>query len=83
MRDTTPTNVPPYDQDPREFALQLAVVLERLDERSTQAVSRVEAACAALERESAAAARALAVEREQLADDQLPGSRRLLRLECA
>lgn len=67
MRDTEPTIAPPPDQDPREFALQLAVVLERLDERSTQAVARVEAACVALEREFAAAAHALAVEHGQLA----------------
>lgn len=70
MRGAEPTTVPPRDHDPREFALQLAVVLERLDERSTQAVSRVEAACAALEHESATAAQALAVERRQLAAAQ-------------
>lgn len=33
----------PDGHDPREFALQLAVVAERLDERSTRAVERVEA----------------------------------------
>ena len=37
----------PDGHDPREFALQLAVVAERLDERSTRAVERVEAVAAA------------------------------------
>ena len=33
----------PHDRDPREVALQLAIVAERLDERSARAVQRVEA----------------------------------------
>lgn len=80
MSGPRPGIVPPDGQDPREFALQLAVVLERLDERSVQAVARVEAACAALERDSAAAARALAAERSQVASSRHAADRSRLRL---
>lgn len=59
--------VPPNDLDPREFALQLAVVADRLDERSVLAVERVEAAGAAIAREAGEAARALAAERGRIA----------------
>ncbi|MBD7987971.1 hypothetical protein H9645_08005 [Luteimonas sp. Sa2BVA3] len=57
---------PPEGTDPREFALQLAAVAARLDERSAQAVEQVEAASAALARQGATAAQALAVERTQV-----------------
>lgn len=56
----------PGPGDPREFALQLALVAERLDERSARAVSRVETACAGLEQDVARAVRALADERERI-----------------
>lgn len=65
----------PASIDLREFALQLAAVAERLDERSARAVARVEAASAVLECEAAAAAaaaRALASEREQAATAPRP-----------
>ena len=65
----------PARTDPREFALQLAAVAERLDERSARAVARVEAASAVLEREAAAAARSLAIGRGQAATAPQPGAR--------
>ena len=58
---------PPPELDPREFALQLAVVLQRLDDRSEGAVARVEAACDALGQTSRSAAQALGAERQKLA----------------
>lgn len=67
---TDPHAPPPPGPDPREFALQLAVVAERLDERSAHAVGRVEKTCAAFERSAAEAARALAAERSQAASDR-------------
>src|SRR5690606_27759473 len=69
-------NVPPMsiaspdDTDPREFALQLAVIAARLDERSARAVQRVEAASAELGRQAASAAQALARERREAATIQ-------------
>lgn len=80
MSSPRPGPVPPDGQDPHEFALQLAVVLERLDERSIRAVSRVEAACAALKRDSAAAARGLAAERGRIAGNLYAADRSRLRL---
>lgn len=71
---------PPADLDPREFALQLAVVADRLDERSAQAVGRLEAACVAVEREAGAAARALAAERGQVAKARQAAEAARLRL---
>lgn len=70
----------PAGPDPREFALQLAAVAERLDERSARAVARVEAASAGLEREAAAAARALAAERGQVATAQRLAAQARIRL---
>lgn len=60
----------PDDTDPREFALQLAVIAARLDERSARAVQRVEAASAELGRQAASAAQALARERREAATIQ-------------
>lgn len=60
--DQEPAHVPPAGLDPREFALQLAVVADQLDERSAQAVGGLEVACAAIERETRVAARMLAAE---------------------
>lgn len=54
----TPPDLPPRSPDPREFALQLAVVAERLDQRSALAVARVEAAGTALEQTLSNAGRA-------------------------
>ena len=66
--------------DPREFALQLAVVAERLDERSVRAVERMEAACARLERDVGSAAAALAGERMRFAAGEQAASTARLRL---
>ena len=74
------TSTPPADADPREFALQLAVIAERLDERSAQAVVRVEAASARLEREATGAAHALAAERRQAATAQQLAAQSHIRL---
>ena len=54
-------------RDPREFALQLAVVAERLDERSARAVERVESVAAAFAEEAARARDAMATERTHAA----------------
>ncbi|MEN1960951.1 hypothetical protein WCE41_11570 [Luteimonas sp. MJ246] len=62
--------VPPADTTAREFALQLAVIAQRLDERSAFAVERVEAAAATLERQGASAARTLEAERNRSASTQ-------------
>src|SRR5690606_39038640 len=70
----------PARLDPREFAHQLAVVAERLDERSVRAVERMEAACVAMEREVGAAAGALASERTRFAAAGLSASDARLRL---
>ena len=68
MTDRQVTAQPGFD--PRELALQLAVVVERLDERSAHSVSRLEQACAAFERSAAEAAKVLATERSRAADDR-------------
>lgn len=60
-------SVPPAVPDPREFALQLAVVAERLDERSAHAVARVEAASAAVTRDVTRAVDALTAEQARAA----------------
>lgn len=48
--------IPQVATDPRELALQLAVIAQRLDERSAFAVERVEAAGAALQHAATTAA---------------------------
>ncbi|MBB6600013.1 hypothetical protein [Luteimonas sp. MC1825] len=60
----------PSDLDPREFALQLAVVAGRLDERSTRAVEHLERTSAEFRREVTAAASMLGAERRRAAAAQ-------------
>ncbi|MGY1458153.1 hypothetical protein ACW5F0_05820 [Luteimonas sp. A534] len=55
-------NVSPQGVDPREFALQLAVVSERLDERSALAAERMELASVHLEQRTAEAVKHMAAE---------------------
>ncbi|MBJ6980231.1 MULTISPECIES: hypothetical protein [unclassified Luteimonas] len=55
-------SIGPERGDPREFALQLAIVAERLDERSARAVQRVEAVAAAFAAEVARMSDALAID---------------------
>ena len=57
----------PAGADPREFALQLAVVAERLDERSARAVEQLERTSAAFRTEVAAVADTLGAERSRAA----------------
>jgi len=52
----------PDGVDPREFALQLAVVSERLDERSARATQRMELASLQLEQRTAEAVDRMAAE---------------------
>lgn len=60
------TPLPP-DLDPREFALQLAVVAGRLDERSARAVEQLERTSADFRREVTSAASTLGAGRAQAA----------------
>lgn len=60
--------VPPGELDPREFALQLAVVSERMDERSALAAERMEQASLHLEQRANAAVKHLAAQCERVAD---------------
>lgn len=55
-------SIGPEGGDPRELALQLAIVAERLDERSARAVHRVEAVAAAFAAEVARMSEALATD---------------------
>lgn len=71
---------PPVGTDPRELALQLAVIVQRLDERSAWAVERVEAAGAALQREAVSATHALAAERSRIASLQQSAAAARIRL---
>lgn len=57
----------PADLDPREFALQLAVVAGRLDERSTRAVEQLERTSADFRREVTSATNTLGAERTRAA----------------
>lgn len=84
--DREHSTAPPAGTDPREFALQLAVIAQRLDERSAFAVERVEAVGASLQQEAANAARFLAGERQRIADDgraAVASRLRLLRIASA
>lgn len=55
-------NVPPPELGPREFALQLAVVSERMDERSVRAAERMEQASRHLEQRADQAVKQMAAE---------------------